>query len=125
MSVVLSDPISDVCVVICTADVIVTSVESVYSVLFVVLTTDVCDESTAVEEDCEAAESFFTAVFFRGSAFVESILFIGEVFVELLNEVIAVIIASVPVLCPAVDIVCIDGVIFTSLEDVNSVLSIV
>ena len=55
-----------------------------------------------------------------GFSVVEPILFIGEVVVELLNDVVSILVAYVPVSDPGV-VVCIDGVIFPSVDDVSSV----
>ena len=75
----------------------VTSVEAGDSLLSVVVTEEVCDESTAVEEDKDSAGSFVTGDVVCGSTVVELLLSAVEDEVEPLNEVLAVLFVSVPV----------------------------
>ena len=79
-------------VVIFDAVVIVTSVEAVDTLLFVVGTEDTCDESTAVEEDKDSDGPFVTSDVVCALSVVELILSAVEIGGELLNEVLAVLV---------------------------------
>ena len=71
----------------------VTFVVAVDSLLSVVGTEEVCDESTAVEEDKDSAGSFVTSDVVCGSSVVELFLSAVEDEVETLNEVLPVLVA--------------------------------
>ena len=88
----VSFPITDFIVVIFDSDVMVTFVEAVDSLLSVVGTEEVCDESTAVEEDKDSDGPFVTSDVVCGMSFVELILSAVEIGGELLNEVLAVLV---------------------------------
>ena len=79
-------------VVIFDAVVIVTSVEAVDNLLSDVGTEEVCDGSTAVEEDKDSAGSFVTSDVVCGSSVVEPIFSAVEDDGELLTEVLAVLV---------------------------------
>ena len=111
-------------VVIFDAVVIVTSVEAVDNLLSVVGTEEVCDESTAVEEDKDSAGSFVTSDVVCGSSVVEPIFSAVEDDGELLTEVTTVLFISVPV----TDIIVVifdSDVMVTFVEVVDSLLSVV
>ena len=91
--VFVSVPVIDFIVVIFDADVIVTSVEAVDSLLSVVKMVGVCDESSEVVEDEDSAGSFVTSDVVCGSSVVELFLSAVEDEVEPLNEVLPVLVA--------------------------------
>ena len=74
------------------SDVMVTFVEVVDSLLSVVGTEEVCDESTAVEEDKDSDGPFVTIDVVCALSVVELILSAVEIGGELLNEVLAVLV---------------------------------
>ena len=89
----VSFPVTDFIVVIFDSDVMVTFVEVVDSLLSVVGTEDICDESTVVEGDNDSAGSFVTSDVVCGSSVVELLLSAVEDEVETLNEVLPVLVA--------------------------------
>ena len=89
----VSVPVTDFIVVIFDSDVMVTFVEVVDSLLSVVGTEDICDESTVVEGDNDSAGSFVTSDVVCGSSVVELLLSAVEDEVETLNEVLPVLVA--------------------------------
>ena len=90
----------------------------------VVGTEEVCDESTAVEEDKDSAGSFVTSDVVCGSSVVEPIFSAVEDDGELLTDVTAVLFVSVPVTDFIVVIFDAD-VIVTAVEAVDSLPSVV
>ena len=101
-----------------------TFVEAVDTILSVVGTEEVCDESTAVEEDKDSDGPFVTSDAVCGSSIVELLLSAVEDEVEPLNEVLAVLFVSVPVTDFIVVIFDAD-VIVTAVEAVDSLPSVV
>ena len=89
----VSVPVTDFIVVIFDADVIVTSVEAVDSLLSVVKIVGVCEESSEVVEDEDSAGSLVTSDVVCGSSVVELLLSAVEDEVEPLNEVLPVLVA--------------------------------
>ena len=89
----VSVPVTDFIVVIFDADVIVTSVEAVDSLLSVVKMVGVCDESSEVVEDEDSAGSLVTSDVVCGSSVVELLLSAVDDEVETLNEVRPVLVA--------------------------------
>ena len=102
----------------------VTFVEAVDSLLSVVGTEEVCDESTAVEEDKDSDGPFVTSDVVCGSSVVKLFLSAVEDEVEPLNEVLAVLFVSVPV-TDFIVVIFDAEVIVTSIEAVDSLLSVV
>ena len=88
----VSVPVTDFTVVIFDSDVMVTFVVAIDSLFSVVGTEDVCDESTAVEEDKDSDGPFVTSDVVCGLSVVELILCAVEIGGELLNEVLTVLI---------------------------------
>jgi hypothetical protein len=120
----VSVPVTDFTVVIFDSDVMVTFVVAIDSLLSVVGTEEVCDESTAVEEDKDSAGSFVTSDVVCGSSVLEPIFSEVEDDGELLTEVTNELFISVPVTEFIVVIFDAD-VIVTSLKAVDSLLSVV
>ena len=89
----ISVPVTDLIVVIFDSDVMVTFVVAVDSLLSVVGTEEVCDESTAFEEDKDSDGPFVTSDVVCGSSVVELLLSAVDDEVETLNEVRPVLVA--------------------------------
>jgi hypothetical protein len=89
----ISVPVTDFIVVIFDADVIVTSLKAVDSLLSVVKMVGVCDESSEVVEDEDSAGSLVTSDVVCGSSVVELLLSAVEDEVKTLNEVLPVLVA--------------------------------
>ena len=120
----ISVPVTDFIVVIFDADVLVTSIEAVDSLLSVVKLVGVCDESSEVVEDEDSAGSLVTSDVICGSSVMEPLFSAVEDEGELLTGVTNVLFVSVPVTDFIVVIFDAD-VIVTSVEAVDSLLSVV